>query len=134
MGSWCTSLESVVDSGRGYEESMLILKKAGFESIEDLPRTAVGFRSKTYLTLSRLLGARSENSRPGEATIGSNLVEIARSRYYGSPKLSNLDCVQYSGGGAPEKRTYYTVSIHFLNIFRANRASSKATRLFLMES
>ena len=116
------------------KKGIRILKKAEFESIEDLPRTAVGFRSKTYLSLPRLMGARSENSRPGEATIGSNLVEIARSRYYGSPKLSNNDRVQYSGGGAPEKRTYYIVSIHFLNIFRANRASSKATRLFLMES
>ena len=51
MGSWCTSLESVVDSGRGYEESMPILKKAGFESVGDLQRTAVGFRSNAYQDL-----------------------------------------------------------------------------------
>jgi len=28
-----------------------ILKRAGFESVEDLPRTAVGFSSKTYQDL-----------------------------------------------------------------------------------
>jgi len=33
------------------KKGMLILKRAGFESVEDLPRTAIGFSSKVYQNL-----------------------------------------------------------------------------------
>ena len=33
------------------KKGITILKRAGFESVEDLPRTAVGFSSKTYQDL-----------------------------------------------------------------------------------
>ena len=39
------------------KKSMLILKKAGFESIEDLARTTVGFSSKAYQNLPPQLRA-----------------------------------------------------------------------------
>jgi len=44
----------VLDGGyrrRGHAEGLLIFKKAGFESVEDLRRTAVGFSSKEYQNL-----------------------------------------------------------------------------------
>jgi len=33
------------------KKGILILKKAGFESVEDLPRTGVGYGSNTYQDL-----------------------------------------------------------------------------------
>jgi len=49
------------------KESMPILKKAGFEILEDLPRTAVGFSSKTYKNLPPQL--RMSTTSNGEQRI-----------------------------------------------------------------
>jgi len=36
---------------KALKKGISILKKAGFESVQDLPRTAVGYRSKAYQDL-----------------------------------------------------------------------------------
>jgi len=49
------------------KKSIPILKRAGFESVEDLPRTAVGFSSKAYQDLPPQLGLSATSN--GEQTV-----------------------------------------------------------------
>ena len=52
------------------KKGMLILKRAGFESVEDLPRTAIGFSSKVYQNLppQLRLSARRMVSKESECS------------------------------------------------------------------
>jgi len=73
------------------KKDMPILKKAGFESVEDLPRTSVGFRSKAYKDLQpQLRLPATSNGEQRVRVLVPNAQELHRTTQFLIQKYLNV--------------------------------------------
>ena len=86
------------------KKGLLILKKAGFESVEDLPRTVVGFSSKAFQDLPpQLRSSATSNSEQRHRVLVPNAQGLHRTTQFLMQEYLNL--VDWKGLELPSTET-----------------------------